>query len=893
MTRTTEALQRFGITGLSAVILIGSPIAIQSAAAAGTPLLVANDCTQASTSTTTTTAANTATAPAPSNATGAGSGCTTQGQINTNVTLTFTYTEGGAPVAGRSLDFTLSNRAGTTANFPAGQPAGTSSNPGTAGVVAGQTAQCSTGTNGQCQVTVTDTVAEAGVTVTATERSTGTTANERVDFRTFSVAPARLDQVARVTVAPESSTAAGAPANATAPPAPSPGRPVQLTYQLTDSNGNCNNGLPAGTASNATTCTGTPLAATPVTLKVDQQAFFTPNCQLKDTNGTPQRATAGTATAPASTGTLSAPDYRGCSFTGTPTNGAPVTALTSQGQSLAVVTDLNGQFTVTVADGRDIGFDDDGNVAVSLTATASGVSVSPRNAGTGATTAPACATTPATAGCNAAPLVFTTRGMAVNGSTVAIVPVDGTTFAAGTNNVPTVQTRTFVLQVKDQYGNLTQGSGGAGESTGTARNDLSLVKTGQGDVVFCGRGTSTATNPCHGDDGPTNTTPENNGTTTDTFAGLRGSFTNLLEQERFQSDFGDTVGTQVLTATWIAPVTNYLVSPQPAAPAAPRTNLIDGFDQTKTSTQTDTVTLNFYVQQPTNITFDTTPASGTAAAGTVVTVSANVKDQFMQPVPNASVQFFRSGTSNNCTATASNGTGFGGGFQTNAAGRAGFSFACQDASTQNVTIIVSDSTGNELGRGLKTITFTSNGGTPNGGGTGDATFILGTHVIAAGQTTKVVVTGTPGDNVNLFVKGAGASVYTLLVTLHPNASGVAAQTVSPGTNSTYYIQNAKGSSATQSLQVKAVLTIVPKVTGRTVTFSGHVAPSVIGRTVTIYYTVGGGHVQKAASGTVGKGGNYHITHTFTSAQTISAFAETSTDSKNFAGRSSTKTVAIH
>ena len=172
------------------------------------------------------------------------------------------------------------------------------------------------------------------------------------------------------------------------------------------------------------------------------------------------------------------------------------------------------------------------------------------------------------------------------------------------------------------------------------------------------------------------------------------------------------------------------------------------------------------------------------------------------------------------------------------------------------------------------------------------TFRLGTAVIAAGQTTKVVVHGDPGGTVQVLVRGAGASADTTIGTLTLNSAGDAALPVSPGTTSSYLLRSARGDSARQSLLVKAVQSLAVQARGRTGTFTGHVAPSIVGRTVTVYWYVEGGHVQVAGRTRVVAGGQYRVTHVFPPGERIKVFAQTDADSYNAAGRSPLKMLAL-
>ena len=171
-------------------------------------------------------------------------------------------------------------------------------------------------------------------------------------------------------------------------------------------------------------------------------------------------------------------------------------------------------------------------------------------------------------------------------------------------------------------------------------------------------------------------------------------------------------------------------------------------------------------------------------------------------------------------------------------------------------------------------------------------FKLGTHTIAAGQSTKVVITGTPGDTVQVLVKGVPSTTYTVIASLHPNQAGVASLIVHPGTNSSYIVRNGTGSAAAQNLVVKAVQSLVVSFKGRTGTFTGHIAPSVVGRTVSVYAYLVGGHVFTACTGKTVPGGNFRCVRTFPSGGTYRIFAQTNSDKYNAAGRSSLHQVTL-
>ena len=236
--------------------------------------------------------------------------------------------------------------------------------------------------------------------------------------------------------------------------------------------------------------------------------------------------------------------------------------------------------------------------------------------------------------------------------------------------------------------------------------------------------------------------------------------------------------------------------------------------------------------------------------------------------------------------TQSNGCGFMGGTFTDTSGHAGYHYASNTAGQSTITAVIDDGSCNELSRVVRTITFTQ--GTPT---SIDATFTLGTHILAAGQQTKLVVNGSPNDSIQVLVKGAASSVYTVIGTLHPNAAGVAWMYIHPSTNSSYFVRNGKGSAVAQSLTVKAVQSLVVSFSGLKGTFTGHIAPSLVGRTVTVYYYVNGGHVTVACTTKTTAGGQYNCSHTFAHG-TFHTFAQTNADKYNAAGRSPLHTNTI-
>ena len=166
--------------------------------------------------------------------------------------------------------------------------------------------------------------------------------------------------------------------------------------------------------------------------------------------------------------------------------------------------------------------------------------------------------------------------------------------------------------------------------------------------------------------------------------------------------------------------------------------------------------------------------------------------------------------------------------------------------------------------------------------------------IAAGQKTAVKVSGTPGDVVQVKVRGAGAAAYTLLSSfsnLTLNDSGAGSLVVSPSTNSSYIVGNAVGTAPARTLIVKAIQTLVVTLSGRSATFAGHIAPSVVGRTVLVYFYPNGGHVQSACTTKTVPGGNFRCSRSMPPG-TYNFFAQTNADMYNAAGRSRLVTARV-
>jgi len=587
--------------------------------------------------------------------------CVSQVTNGQSQTYTITYMQAGAAAAGVGLTFELENSLGGVPSnhtiFTTPQPSGTTfTGPS-------NTATCVTNAQGQCQVSVTGTSIGNGdildaVTSTNTGSYPASEADQTINVIASTVA-GRLDLISSTPIRPT-----GAPA------ANEPGDAIQNVYELDSCQANTTTGKNACLEGNA-------LSGVSVALTVDH-GFFTPNC----------------------VGGAGANDYANCTFNTTPAAGAKVGDLKSSGTSMTVTTGTNGRFTVTLGIAKDAGFDDDGSVAAVVKGVANGVTLTESVPGQTNTASTCPSTTP---GCPTNTL-WTTDAAPLNGGTVSIVWLSKPALSkTATNEVPDnpngsgSPVNVFVLHGTDQFGNLTSTDGA-----------IDLVSSGGGELGECGSyQDTTAHSDCDDatDPGSTGTVSQPNGVTTFTINGADGSYTQVFDvngdpsQERYWvwADTDET-GTQTLTASWDAPITTFLTF----TAGTSTTNAVATYDTTKTNTVTDKTVIDYYAQVPTTFTFSSTP-SNRVRAGTVVTVSATVKDQKGKGIANENVQFIRSGPTteagNSCTGTQSFPT-------TNDNGQAGFSFTCTNPSTQVVTIIVTDNSGNELARSTQTIHFT-------------------------------------------------------------------------------------------------------------------------------------------------------------------------------------------
>jgi len=627
----------------------------------------------------------------PQSAPNTATNCVTQAAVGSQVTYNTTYLTDGQPAANVTETITVNGGA----NFTATQPAGTAFFSTTQVV-------CTTNAQGKCSFTLVYN-STGTATITATTSNTGnypsSEAVQKVNIIP-STAAGRLVQGTEVDIRPSTQV----------DNVNEPGDAVQHQYTLYPCTPNTTTGNNACTAD-----TTHPLSGVQVSLTVDH-GFFTPNCTSQNTVTT---------------------NYANCTFDPAAATGAQVGNLKSLGKTITVTTDTNGQFTVTNGIGRDSAFDQNGNLVATITATSGGTTLT-ESQGTG--NSPSGTSCPA-AGC-AAGTAWTTDAMPLNAGSIKIVSVPNSSTEpslsdSSTNNIPvndnngnpTGKSRTIVVHLTDQFGNLT--SGGSTATSATLPGLPSLSTSGVGTLQHCvnpgaystGSTCSNTSNNSNtagqsaSSGGPAATTStDSTGTTTVTYVNVRGSYDSLFSsngtptQDRYIASNATVVcapfctfgagqtGTQTLAAAWNGPKTtfNTFAAGTSTTPAIATYTL-------GVSAQSDTVKINWYNQnaQPV-VTFSTTP-SNTVKHGTVVTVSATVKDQFGNPIAGDFVQFVRSGPNPNngtdCSATN-------GGANTNAAGKAGFSFTCNTPGTQVVTIVVQDGSGNELARGTQTIKFT-------------------------------------------------------------------------------------------------------------------------------------------------------------------------------------------
>jgi len=584
--------------------------------------------------------------------------CQSQAAVGSPTTYTVTYKTGGSPAAGVTVHFTTSSAVVT-----ATQPAGTAQ-------VDSSTANCTTPANGQCSITVLDNTAQ-GVDIDAVTQNTGnfppSFAEQGVDF-IASTTPGRLVLTDQEQIAPDSQ--ASGPSDGLN----MPGDVVENTYELDT----C---APNSTTGENVCDNDVPLKGVSVALTLDH-GFFTPAC-TSSTNVT---------------------SYANCTFNTTPAAGTKVGDIKSSGQTMTVTTDNNGQFTVFEGIGRDQAFDNTGLVVGTLKGVANGVTLSE--------TVPDQTATPVTCdtpdpdtnqpqdGCPSG-TAWTTDSQPLNGGTLALKSITKPALAtSGTNEIQVggkTDNAIFVLNLTDQFGNLTSAGGNNVTLTAAGAGELfRCVATGIPSVAY------SATDPCEDPNNGAFSQP--GGVPTYTINNASGSYNQLFAadgstvQNRFGVDSAGDSGTQTLKASWDAPITTFSAF----TPATSTVPAVATYDGSKTNTVTVTVTIDYYIPVPTTFTFSTTP-SNSVRAGTVVTVSVTVKDQKGVGIENETAQFFRSGPTTESGTSCSDTKGAN---DTNIDGKAGFSFTCTNPSTQVVTVVVTDASGNEIARSTQTVHFT-------------------------------------------------------------------------------------------------------------------------------------------------------------------------------------------
>ena len=464
--RSPTMLRRIGTSAVAGAALIAAgavtlvlPALANHTTSGGSvtngPDLIFTDCAAAQR---TTSDASPHPTPAPTNSAGrnpqaaaTGSGCTVQAPAGESYRLEVRFTINGIGVPDRVIQFeaTTTDGSGGSLGSPGPSFAGTESPTATRQF-------CTTDAQGFCSVRVSAPAdAEATVSVVATERTTREQATENVEFRDNDAYVGEVDETNRVVVKPANddytgfncegvgndptysgtggtagSTSGAGGSNGCAPaaqndtvtraPSGTPGRPVQVTYQLLDY------GVPATEGPLGLIESGEdprPLTNRTVNLTLRRPSasgvggapatdyFFTDNC--------------GPVTFPSGSTTPNAPDYRQCKFRNA-TPGAPAGLLVNRGQTIQATSDANGLITVTVAVERGAStdaivadFDQDGTSQVQVV-----VRQFCRNGGA----APAddgCIDQPGTEDDSAgdpknAPLNFNTINRPLNGTTISI-----------------------------------------------------------------------------------------------------------------------------------------------------------------------------------------------------------------------------------------------------------------------------------------------------------------------------------------------------------------------------------------------------------------------------------------------------------------------------------------
>ena len=577
--------------------------------------------------------------------------------------------------------------------------------------------------------------------------------------------------------------------------------------------------------------------------------------QLTDANGLPLDNVTTTLSTDNGFFTPLCPDsYVTCTFTPVAADGAVTGNLKNLGKTITVTSDNGGFVTFSLSDARDAQLDINGTVPVVVTATATGG-------------------TAKTSGENSVRSITTDSITVANGGSVKLLPgsapnaLSGDVQGTGSyallgqsasnkeNFFPNGTGSNFAVHVTDQFGNLVRLDGEASSCL------VKLEVTGGGYL---------------------------NGGGTTRFA--CGSFTSNEQSYNVDSDSTSTTGqSNTVTATWPAPVTLFKVTPATPTTMASTTTVAG-----PTVDKTDSFTINLYAVDLKNLqySFTSTP-SNSVTVNTAVTTSVTVRDQKSNFVQGLTVQFLRSGP-NDTAGNAQTGGSTGGSFSvfTNAVGRAGTSYSSGTPGTATVTVIVTDSSGNELSRGVQNVTFTAGTPTPTPTPT-TPRFTIAKNPIITGGITTLTVTGTAGDKVQVLARSFPATAYHVTIILTLDGTGTAKLPIAYSRNTSLFVRNAKGSAAPQSLVVVSIVSMNVKALGAQGVFYGHVTPAVSGRAIKIYYRLASGmNFSLVASGVTNSTGDYRITHTFRANSKIVAYAVRVTDGYNVGNKSAQKALTL-
>jgi hypothetical protein len=731
---------------------------------------------------------------------------------NTTVSILYTIFDGTnyIPVANHAIDLTITNPVGLATGeygFTTTQPSGSVRNSATSDTV-------TTDANGVGSATLS--ASKVGtVDLLASDPSLGTAviddATSTIDFRNYQAVL---------------NTAANA------------GNDFQITP--TDFFGGANVGSP-----------GAPLLSQ-VTLK-DQNGAILIN-----------RAVTLTTTAGFFTPLPKRPDYAALTFDTPPVNNASVTGnLKNLGKTFQTTTDANGDVYFALGILRDAGFDDDGIVKGTVSATMGGATIALPTGQNGPN------------GSGAAP---STGGV--------LFSTDSDNFGVTSVNAATTNALEIRKGTIDNAGKFHLGTGKPGGDVATARDngiptDIVSFVIFQRDVFgnlindddnqqmvlsSSGPGTLSQTQP---DGAYTNV----EGATAPGCGGGHSAITEICNG----GSANPQTGLETVTVDWPAPNTTFIIGN-------------DGVADTNNNTRTisDSFQLNWYLREASGLHFSTllTPASaqnnGTAPTGTTIGVSVTVTDVKGRAVQGLPVQFLTSGPganttqSNACNAGLLNPPTF-----TDVSGRAGYQYASNTPGRSNITTIVDDTSCNEIGRDVRVVTFTGDGTPPAASGTVtiNGPQLPSTNRVPVGDTVSVSGTADSGALVHVYFRKRGASTFSDLRKVTATG-GVWSTTFRALDDYRYFAavgsgcpatltSNTSSSSTVNCVTSRIVLTqAVPNLDGpqvRTVKKGSRVSVSgnyVVGTPALLLFTVGN-NVVKSANATVARNGVARFAYTFT------------------------------